>query len=325
MSSRDASHRPRRLPWTLWAGLIIVLGCEVLLFADVHLSHRGPLHTHAAVLAVKANSPNTALGHAARWTAVNFTALVWIGYLLLIEGILTAQTGASPVRCRPNHFALLCLASVLIWCLFDTINFYSIVAWRYIGMPAHLWQRLVGYFFAFATIVPGMLLSGQALLNVGALDWARGRPWPMPRWLPVLSLIAGQSMLIWPLLHPDPITNLTLWCAPVFLLDPVNYYLGRPSMWRDWSTGWYGRTVAAFAGGLICGLLWEFWNYWALTKWIYHLPFLGPLEHIRYFEMPVIGLLGFLPFGLACWVIWQTLRIALDGLAEPLKSERELV
>jgi hypothetical protein len=83
--------------------------------------------------------------------------------------------------------------------------------------------------------------------------------------------------------------------------------------------------LAAFAGGLGCGFLWEFWNYWALTKWVYHLPFLGAAEHIRYFEMPVVGLLGFIAFGIECWVIWQSMRIPLDGLAEPLPDERSLL
>jgi hypothetical protein len=132
-------------------------------------------------------------------------------------------------------------------------------------------------------------------------------------------------MFAWPLLHPDPITNLTLWASLVFLLDPINYWLGRPSMWRDWFHGNFARTLAAFCGGLLCGLLWEFWNYWALTKWTYHLPFLGWTEHYRYFEMPLLGLIGFLPFGLECWVIWQLLRIPLDGLAEPLPDDKTLL
>jgi hypothetical protein len=96
-------------------------------------------------------------------------------------------------------------------------------------------------------------------------------------------------------------------------------------MFRDWQAGWYGRTLAAFAGGLTCGLLWEFWNYWALAKWTYHLPFLGGWENVRYFEMPLIGLIGFIPFGIECWVMWQSMRMPLDGLAEPLPDERSLL
>ena len=315
----------RRVPWTLWIGLLYILLCEACLFYDVVRSDRGAVRTQEEVAIVRANVPDDAPWAFARYVAVNMTPLVWPGFILFIEGVLTWHSGASPVRRRPHHFATLSLASVTIWCLFDWINFYSIDAWRYIGMPAGFADRAWGYFLAFATIVPGMLLSGQLFLNLGWFDWARSPGWRMPRWAKWVSLIVGAAMFVWPILHPNPVTNLTLWTSLVFMLDPINLKLGRPSMFRDWQAGWYGRTLAAFAGGLLCGLLWEFWNYWALAKWTYNLPFLGAWEQIRYFEMPVIGLLGFLPFGLECWVMWQSLRIPLDGLVEPLPDERTLL
>jgi hypothetical protein len=79
------------------------------------------------------------------------------------------------------------------------------------------------------------------------------------------------------------------------------------------------------AGGAVCGLLWEFWNYWALTKWTYHLPFLGATEQYKYFEMPLVGFLGFLPFGVECWVMWQLMRWPLRGLVEGLPGDRQLL
>ena len=322
----NSTRSRRKFARTLWLGLTIILLCEFCLVADVRLSYRGVIHTQSQFEAFERDHPPIGLlAIIAREVAVNMTPLAWIGYIILLEGLLTYQTSRSPIRLRPHHFALLCLASVFIWCIFDWVNFYSIRAWRYIGMPTDFADRLIGYLIAFGAIVPGMLMSGQVLLNLNLFNWARIRPWRMPRWLPWLSLLAGLAMFAWPLLHPDPITNITLWASLVFLLDPINYWLGRPSMWRDWQNGWFGRTLGCFAGGLVCGLLWEFWNYWALTKWIYHLPFLGAAEHVRYFEMPVIGLIGFLPFGLECWVLWQTLRIPLDGLAESLPTNRDLL
>lgn len=62
-----------------------------------------------------------------------------------------------------------------------------------------------------------------------------------------------------------------------------------------------------------------------LSKWVYHLPFLGGVEQIKYFEMPVPGLLGFLPFGAACWAMWQTAATPLRGLAEPLPNDVTLI
>jgi hypothetical protein len=309
-----------------WLGLLALIALEILLFQDVKLSGRGAVHSQAAIDAVLKDEPVDRIGDVARFIAINMTALAWVAYLVMLEGILSKQKAGSPVRRRPQHFALLCLASIFIWCVFDLINFRGgMLSWIYIGLPTEMEEKFLGYFLAFATIVPGMLLSGQVLLSAGTFDWARSRSWRMPRWAKWLALLVGVAMIAWPLLNPNPITNLTLWTSLVFLLDPINQKLGRPSMFRDWQNGWYGRTLAAFAGGLICGFLWEFWNYWALTKWTYHLPFLGSWEHIRYFEMPVPGLLGFIPFGMECWVMWQTMRIALDGLAEGLPDERSLL
>jgi hypothetical protein len=318
------SRPARRIPLTVWVGLFIIVVAEILLFSDVMLTPRGPVKSDHDVLAIPwALSP---FRYAARWMSFNITPIAWFGYIIFLDGLLTMRSSGSPTRKRPHHFALLCLASITIWCIFDTINFYSIKAWSYVGMPADPWGRSVGYFIAFGTIVPGMLISGQLLMNLGLFDWARFRPWPrMPGAVLWISFIAGLAMLVWPIVHPDPITNLTLWTSLVFLLDPINHWLGRPSMWRDWSAGWYGRTLACFAGGLLCGFLWEFWNYWALSKWIYHLPFLGAMEHVRYFEMPLPGLLGFLPFGIECWVMWQLMRVPLDGLVEELPDDRTLL
>jgi hypothetical protein len=342
-SASDAPTR-RRLPATLLLGIAWVLTCEALLFTDVQLSNRGRIYTTADRLAVP--QATTLLAQTARWAAINFTAIVWVGYLILLEGLLTLINGQSPLRKRPNHVLLCALASVFIWAVFDMINFnLGMKAWLYIGMPGTpgipggFHNRAFGYFLAFATIVPGMLLSGQLLLDLGLLDWARaGRNcgagfqpassssgFRMPHWGLWISLLAGAAMLAWVLLSRSPVTNYVLWTSLVFLLDPINYWLGRPSMFRDWERGWFGRTLAAFAGGLICGFLWEFWNYWALTKWTYHLPFLGRAEQYRYFEMPLPGLLGFIPFGIECWIMWQLIRIPLDGLAEPLPNDRSLL
>jgi len=313
----------RRFPLTFWLGLAILLALELLLALDVHWSGRGAPRTQADVSAVApSNGPVAGL---ARWVAVNMTPLAWPGYLLLLEGFLTWQTGRSPARARPHHFACLCLASVFIWCLFDWVNFYFIRAWTYLGMPGGFWSRAWGYALAFAAVVPGMLMSGQVFLSSRRFDWARGREWRLPHWVAPIVLIIGIGMFAWPLIAKDPVTNYTLWTSLVFMLDPLNLWLGRPSVLRDWQNGWYGRTLAAFTGGLLCGLLWEFWNYWALAKWTYQLPFLGAMEQIRYFEMPVVGLLGFIPFGLECWVMWQTMRIVLDGLVEPLPDDRSLL
>ena len=60
------------------------------------------------------------------------------------------------------------------------------------------------------------------------------------------------------------------------------------------------RSLAAQQGfrydvALACGFFWELWNFYSYPKWTYHIPVVG---HPRLFEMPLLGNLGYLPFGL---------------------------
>src|SRR5437867_7201720 len=219
----------RRVPMTLWIGLVYIVALEALLFTDIKRSGRGAVRTQAQAMEVLSVRPNGSVARLARWASVNMTPLVWPGYVVFLEGVLTLQSGASPVRRRPHHFALLCLASIVIWCVFDWINFYYIGAWTYIGMPVeNFWSRFWGYALAFGAVVPAMLLSGQMFMNLGWFDRARSPTWRMPRWAKWLALVAGGAMLLWPFVHRNPVTNLTLWTSLVFFLDPINLKLGRP-------------------------------------------------------------------------------------------------
>jgi hypothetical protein len=60
----------------------------------------------------------------------------------------------------------------------------------------------------------------------------------------------------------------------------------------DWSV-FFRFAVAALA----CGLCWETWNYCALAKWVYAVPW---VHRFQIWEMPLIGFGGYLPFGVEC-------------------------
>jgi len=36
-------------------------------------------------------------------------------------------------------------------------------------------------------------------------------------------------------------------------------------------------------------------------------------------------LLGFMPFGMECWVMWQTVRMLLGDLIEPLPNDATII
>ena len=60
------------------------------------------------------------------------------------------------------------------------------------------------------------------------------------------------------------------------------------------------------------GFVWELLNIGARVKWIYTVPF---FEQLKLFEMPVPGFLGFPPFAVECFVLWQALVVL--GVAVP--------
>jgi hypothetical protein len=201
-------------------------------------------------------------------------------------------------------------------------------AWRYHGLPAEAWSRYVGYLIAFAAISPGILLAAQWLNQLGFVK-LRTAGVRISRPVQVGVLLLGVAFVVYPLVTRNAIGSLTLWVSLMFLLDPINHWLGAPSIIGDWRAGRWGRTLSLMAGGAICGLCWEFWNYWAIAKWTYHLPFVGALEQYRYFEMPWIGFVGFLPFAIECWVVLNTLD-ALAGrvglrVAEPLPDDSHVM
>jgi hypothetical protein len=62
--------------------------------------------------------------------------------------------------------------------------------------------------------------------------------------------------------------------------------------------------VALAAGARGCGVFWELWNYVAYPKWVYRIPF---FDYLRLFEMPALGYLGYLPFGVELYPLARLL------------------
>lgn len=335
---------------TLWLGLAVILLSELMLVLDITLTGRW------VVPETTLPEPRTLLGEVARWWSVYMTTIVWCGYLLVLEGLLTrlawrqgegggakdsgtedSGTGVSPVtaasmtwrrggavRERPRMFLIAYVSSIGVWKFFDWINFTYMHAWNYHNLPDSILALWLGYAFAFAAITPGMLLTAQLYQRLGLRD-VRGPGVPIPPWAWGVIPLIGVGLISVPFLLQSPLANFALWVSVIFLLDPINYLASRPSIIADWAAGRWSRTINLMLGGLTCGLLWEFWNYWAVAKWTYDLPFLGPLESVRLFEMPLPGYAGFLPFAIECWVALQTILIPFSKFTEKLPTEEDIL
>jgi hypothetical protein len=238
------------------------------------------------------------------------TPIAWTGFILFADAIVWRARGRSWLRSSPMEFLLLALASIPLWLVFEFYNLF-IENWFYVGLPENFWLRQFGYAWSFATIWPAIFLAAE-LVGV----WRRTSPaaWPAPPALPALpalvSVSAGALMLLWPLVWPSPYLAAPVWLGFIFLLDPINQRLGAESLIGDWQSGRRDRLINLAWGGVLCGVLWEFWNYWARAKWHYTVPI---MEDLKIFEMPVPGYLGFPAFALECFTMYVFVRRIVVG------------
>jgi hypothetical protein len=242
-----------------------------------------------------------------------FTPIVWTGYVLAMDALVARLTGESLLLDRRAEALGVALASVGCWWLFEWYNaprFWRGGAdlaglwWQYHELEPNPFLRRVGYDWAFATIFPALFLTARALA-VTVCAGVRVRPLRLPAWALPLSVGAGAVAATLPLVVVSPWLVPLVWVAYVLLLEPINHRRGAPSWLAGLERGDASHVTALLASGGVCGVLWEFWNYWAATRWTYTVPYLGD---VKIFEMPVLGYLGFPPFALQGYAMYNFLR-----------------
>jgi hypothetical protein len=232
------------------------------------------------------------------------TPIAWTGYILFVDGIVWTRRGSSWLHHARPEFLFLAFVSVPLWVIFEMYNKYFLHNWYYIGLPEKP-LRYFGYTWSFATISPAIFETGDLMASL------RRRP-PMPVPTPQtlsagawISVAAGAAMLLLPIVRPSTYLAAPVFLGFIFLLDPVNARAGDESLLGDLRQGRRDRLVNLLLAGLICGGLWEFWNFWSGAKWIYSVPL---LSHLKIFEMPVLGFGGFPPFALECFTMYVAVR-----------------
>jgi hypothetical protein len=96
-----------------------------------------------------------------------------------------------------------------------------------------------------------------------------------------------------------------VWLSFFLILDPINYMHKQPSIIQHWKDRKLAIPFTLAVAGLIIGFFWEFWNYWAIPKWTYTIPYLG---FLKIFEMPILGYLGYIPFAFEIYAMYWFVR-----------------
>lgn len=231
-----------------------------------------------------------------------FTPL-WLGYMLLVNGLTLRRTGHCMIVDRPRVFLALFPASAVFWWCFEYLNRY-VQNWYYVGSHAlTAWEYFLQGTVPFSTVLPAVLSTMELLASLPSLTRGLDRlphmPLPVERWVGWwILLVAGAGLTgigIW----PDQLFPL-VWVAPLLVITAVQMIAKEDTIFfllrkGDGTTLW----LAAIAA-LVCGLCWEMWNYKSLVHWEYAIP---SVHAFKLFEMPLLGYAGYLPFGLECLAV----------------------
>lgn len=297
----------RKIPWYIFPGVVLILLMQAFVFLRVDT--------------------------VTTWA----TPVYWTGLILILDSLLYAAGRGSLLK--TGAVFPVALLSILSWWMFEWYNIF-ISNWHYVNLTHPLVIRYLGYFWAFGTILPGVLLT-YGILHLLLKD-IKGKKWTVSRSLIVGFFLLGLLFLAIPVIpfsmyhtgraaDPDlfvlfrwaadtrlsEYTAAFVWTGFVLLLEPVNYLMGNRCLLKHLEQGNYRVPVALSLAGMLDGYLWEFWNNWAHTKWRYTVPILG---NVKIFEMPVLGYFGFIAFA---WELYNMVSLIYPRTLLLLEEDRK--
>jgi hypothetical protein len=241
----------------------------------------------------------TAVSWIAAWSrfglATEFSFFpLWLGYILTLNGVAEVTFGTSLLRRMRRSFAWLFVISIPFWWFFEGLN--DIVDnWHYqFPHPVSSTRYVIEASIDFSTVVPAAMsaafLAAQMFERLGINPAFGIRVTP-----PGLAISSLLGLLSFSLLGLSPQETFPLvWIAPILIVEPVAYAIGYPSLLRDAQNHGWSVILSVMTGTLFTGFWWELWNYRSLLKWTYTAPH---VDFWRLFEMPALGYLGYLFFG----------------------------
>jgi hypothetical protein len=237
-----------------------------------------------------------------------FYCFAWWSYILIIDAVIYRLKGYSLIVNRTREFLLMVPWSIFIWSIFEAANL-SLENWYYINLPHSMAERWLGYAIAYGTVLPGMFETAEFLEALGLFNNAKIKKTIISHEGHSVLILLGAACLASSVLVPGVFFPL-IWVGFIFLLEPLNYRFGGKSLLKDLEEGTPQNIYRYLVAGLICGFLWEFWNFWALSKWVYTVPF---FDKGKGFEMPFPGFLGFPPFAVQAYVMVNFISLFRSG------------
>ncbi len=246
---------------------------------------------------------------------------LWTGFSLVVDGLVYYNKSGSQLSRNWKGFLALFALSAPCWWLFELLNL-RVRNWQYTGVEEL--SPICYFVFAtvsFSTVMPAVFSTAEL---VSSFQWIKRIPLgfriPNSRRTAYGFLFSGLASFIFLLVWPDYFFPF-LWLSIYFILEALNSLIGIPGLYQFTDIMDWRPIISLFMGVLICGFFWEFWNFYSYPKWTYTIPF---FNQIKFFEMPLAGYLGYLPFSLELNAIFELanryLKMKDTGLIKAMES-----
>lgn len=231
--------------------------------------------------------------------------IVWSGYILVMDAIIYKLKKESFISSRPFQFLGLLLLSAIFWWIFELLNL-PIKNWNYNGIEGvAALTGIIRKTIFFSLVLPAVFETAELFRTIHLFDKIKLKhKHKISKTFIHTTITLGIVALLLPFIFPKQAFPL-IWLSIFLILDPINYLHKQPSIIRHLKDRKLAVPLSLLAAGLMCGFLWEFWNYWAVTKWYYNVPYAG---FFKIFEMPILGYLGYLPFALELYAMYWFVR-----------------
>ena len=225
---------------------------------------------------------------------------VWMGYIVTMNAVCKWRSGRCPMLDHPWLYLATFPASALFWWFFEYLNRF-VWNWYYLGVAdLSAFEYVVYATLCFTTVLPAVYVTAEVLgtfrffddRNYDGMGRVDVRS-PVSRVVLAFLSAVGLCGIVF---CPDYVYPF-LWISPLMVFVLVQILLKEPCILDRLKAGSWGLVFRFEVAALICGLCWETWNYYAMAKWVYAVPW---VHGFQIWEMPLIGFAGYLPFGVEC-------------------------
>lgn len=242
-----------------------------------------------------------------------FTPLWW-SFILALDGLAYRRSGGySLLATRPMTLLLSAIVSLVGWCYFEYLDYFSLGNWYYPNsnqIPELGHGTIVVLFLLAYTTVWPVIFEWYTLLNsfpTLATRYSEGPKLALPG---NLLLWGGLFLIAAMVFFPYPLFWVT-WIGPLALFSGQ---LIRKNIWTPFTAlaqGNWGPMILMALAGLFNGFVWELWNWGSAhpalpitnpNYWMYDIPYVNVIH--LFSEMPLLGYLGYMPFGILAWAIF---------------------